>query len=78
MQKIRPDLDIGKNIRALRLEQKLTQDEVISKMQLMGISISRSSYAKMESNLMNIKISELLCLKIIFKCTFDEFFQNLF
>ena len=29
MQKIRPDMDIGQNIQALRYQSKLTQDEVI-------------------------------------------------
>lgn len=30
MQKIRPDMDIGQNIQALRYQSKLTQDEVIA------------------------------------------------
>lgn len=37
MQKICPDLDIGNNIRNLRLSHKLTQDAVVAKMQLMGL-----------------------------------------
>ena len=74
MQKIRPDLAIGFNIRELRVTRKLTQDMIVAKMQLMGIYISRSSYAKIESNLMNIKVSELVALKSIFHC---EFFVNL-
>ena len=58
MQKIRPDLDIGSNIRNLRLSCKLTQDSVVAKMQLMGLSISRSTYAKIETNLMNFPHSQ--------------------
>jgi transcriptional regulator with XRE-family HTH domain len=77
VQKIRPDLAIGSNIRNLRLSCKLTQDMVIAKMQLMGISISRSTYAKIESNLMNIKVSELVALKSIFHCEFNDFFIHL-
>lgn len=77
MQKIRPDLDIGTNIRSLRLSCKLTQDTVVAKMQLMGLSISRSTYAKIESNLMNIKVSELVALTSIFNCTFNDFFTDL-
>ena len=42
MQKIRPDLAIGFNIRELRVTRKLTQDMIVAKMQLMGIYISRS------------------------------------
>ena len=77
MQKIRPDLAIGSNIRELRVTRKLTQDMIVAKMQLMGIYISRSSYAKIESNLMNIPISELVALKSIFHCEFNDFFVNL-
>lgn len=77
MQKIRPDLDIGSNIRSLRLACGLTQDMVIAKMQIMGLSISRSSYAKIEANLMNIKVSELVALTSVFHCEFNDFFINL-
>ena len=59
MQKIRPDMDIGKNIQAIRYQNKLTQDQVIAKLNLMGISMSKSTYAKLETNRMNIKVSEL-------------------
>lgn len=77
MQKIRPDLNLGQNIRKLRIQNNLTQDETIGKMQLMGLSISRSTYAKLETNLMNIKVSELIALKNIFNCSFDDFFKDL-
>ena len=62
MQKIRPDMDIGKNIQAIRYQNKLTQDQVIAKLNLMGISMSKSTYAKLETNRMNIKVSELVAL----------------
>ena len=31
MQKIRPDMDIGKNIQSLRYKNNLTQEQVIGK-----------------------------------------------
>ena len=43
MQKIRPDMDIGKNIQTIRYANKLTQDQVIAKLNLMGISMSKST-----------------------------------
>lgn len=76
MQKIRPDMDIGNNIRALRKSAQMKQDDVVAQMQLLGIDITRSTYAKIESNIMNIKVSELCALKIIFNCEFADFFQN--
>lgn len=77
MQKLRPDLDIGHRIGELRRAAGLTQDQTIARMQLMEIQISKSSYAKLETNRMNIKISELIALQKIFKVDFNAFFENL-
>ena len=46
MQKLRPDMDIGHNIQRLRKASNMTQDQVIARLQLMGIEISKSTYAK--------------------------------
>lgn len=70
-------MDIGQNIKRLRKASKLTQDQVIAHMQLMGIEISKSTYAKIETNRMNIKVSELMALKTIFNVEISEFFLNL-
>ena len=77
MQKIRPDMDIGKNIQAIRYQNKLTQDQVIAKLNLMGISMSKSTYAKLETNCMNIKVSELVALAKIFHTDINTFFSGL-
>ncbi|MCL2461394.1 MAG: helix-turn-helix domain-containing protein [Defluviitaleaceae bacterium] len=77
MQKLRPDLDIGNNIRSMRIGKKLSQDEVVAKLQLMGLIISRSTYAKIETNRMNIRISELKALKIIFNVDYNDFFEGI-
>lgn len=77
MQKIRPDMDIGKNIQRLRNDSKMTQDQVVAKMNVMGLNISKSTYAKLETNRMNIRVSELVALKIIFNVDFNDFFEDL-
>ena len=77
MQKIRPDLDLGNAIQKLRRKNKMTQDAVLTKLQLMNIPISKRTYAKIETNRMNIKVSELIALKIIFNASFDDFFNDL-
>ena len=77
IQKIRMDMSIGSNIQKRRYQCKLKQDQVIAKMNLMGIPISKSSYAKIETNRMNIKVSELVAMKKIFKCDFSDFFSGL-
>ena len=77
MQKLRPDMDIGQNIQRLRRQSHMTQEQVIAHMHLMGLNISKSTYAKLETNRMNIKISELMALKIIFDTEIAEFFVGL-
>ncbi|HBM4597221.1 TPA: helix-turn-helix transcriptional regulator, partial [Listeria innocua] len=75
--KIRPDLDIGKNIQQLRNDCKMTQDQVVAKLNIMGLNISKSTYAKIETNRMNVRVSELVVLKTIFNTGFDNFFDDL-
>ena len=80
MQKIRPDMDIGKNIQAIRYKNNMTQDQVVAKLNLlnlMGISITKSTYAKLETNRMNIKASELVALAKLFHTDINAFFSGL-
>ncbi|MBP3939672.1 MAG: helix-turn-helix transcriptional regulator [Acutalibacteraceae bacterium] len=77
MLKIRPDRNIGSNIQKARYGKGLTQDETIAKLQLMGIEISRSTYAKIETNRINIRVSELIALSKIFDVDFNYFFEDL-
>lgn len=77
MQKIRPDMDIGNNIQRLRNNAELTQDQVAARLNLMGIEISKSTYAKLETNRMNIKVSELIALKQLFEANISDFFEGL-
>ena len=55
----------------------MTQDQVVAQLQLMGIEISKSTYAKLETNRMNIKVSELVALKEIFQAEYQDFFVGL-
>lgn len=77
MQKLRPDLDLGRNIQALRRDAGLTQEQVVAKLQLKGLKISKSTYAKIETNRMNLKVSELVGLRQIFDVEYNDFFQGL-
>ena len=72
IQKIRMDMSIGSNIQKRRYQCKLKQDQVIAKMNLMGIPIS-----KIETNRMNIKVSELVALAKILDCEVGDFFKDL-
>lgn len=76
-QKLKQDISIGKNIRALRQKSSLTQEQVAAKLQLQGISMSRDFYSHIECGDYNIRISELAALRRIFDCEYNDFFQDI-
>lgn len=77
MMKLRPDRDIGSNIQKARKLKGFTQDQTIAKLQLMGVEISRSTYAKIETNRINVRTSELIALASIFDVDINFFFSDL-
>ena len=75
MQWILQDIPIGRNIQAIRIEKKLTQEQVVAKLQLMGSNMSRSTLANIEVGRRNIKASDLRALKTLFDVDYDMFFK---
>lgn len=76
-QKIKQDIYIGNNIRKLRKANKLTQEQVVTHLQLQGIEISRSSYSQIECGTYNIRVSELLALSELFQTDINSFFTDI-
>ena len=76
-QKIKQDIDIGNNIRKLRKQAKLTQEQVVARLQLQNFDISRSIYSQIECGTYNIKVSELIALAKLFHVDYNAFFQDL-
>lgn len=76
-QKLKQDINIGKNIRALRRKNKWTQEQVTAKLQIHGIIMSRDFYSHIECGDYNIRISELAALRRIFDCEYNDFFQDI-
>lgn len=77
MAKLKQDISIGDNLRQLRKNAELSQEEVAAKLQLMGFHVSREIISQMELGHYNIRISILLAFKQIYHVnSFDEFFQN--
>lgn len=77
IQKIKQDLQIGGNIRRLRKQSGLTQEQVITYLQLQGLEISRSSYSQIECGTYNIRVSELAALADLFQVDFNAFFEGI-
>ena len=71
------DMDLSGNIVRLRKERKMTQNYVAIQLQTMGLNISRSRLSMIELKRLNVPVSMLVALKIIFRCEFDDFFWGL-
>lgn len=75
MQWIINDVPLGRNIQAIRIRKNMTQKFVVTKLNLLGSSMSRSTLANIEAGRRNIKASDLKLLKSIFDVEYDEFFD---
>ena len=72
------DISIGENLRALRIESNMTQEQVAAQLQLRNFSPSRSAYSQMESGKYSIRISELIALAEIFHTDYNTIFKGLY
>ena len=66
---------IGKNIRNLRENAKITQDQLATKLQLRGCDITRSAVAKIEVGQRHLYPDEILLIKEILNADFDQIFD---
>lgn len=72
-QKIKQDtILIGSNIKNIRKQTKIKQTDIVRKMQLMGVDITRESLVKIERGIQHIYASQLKALKEILDTTYDE------
>ena len=76
-QKIRRDRNMGDNLRKLRLDHDISQEKLCAELQRRGCDIGRSTYAKYEAGELNIRVSVIIELKKIYKCSYDDFFEGL-
>lgn len=72
-QKIKQDdIYIGKNIKDIRKSKGIKQIDVVRKMQLMGVDITRESYVKIERGIQHIYATQLKAIKEILDTSYDE------
>ena len=76
--KLKQDISIGANLKRLRKAAQLSQQDVSLKLDLLGLSTSRSIVSQMERGKYSIRVSVLRALKDIYKVdSYDEFFKDL-
>ena len=75
-QKVKQDYCIGANLRRLRKQAGLTQEQAAARLQVEGIDMTRDFYAHIETGNYNIRVSELATLRKIYRCSYDDIFQG--
>ena len=75
-QKLRQNRTLGESLWYLRREAGLTQNQVVAKLQLQGLNISRSMYSQMECGTYNIRISELDALVNLYHTDYNTLFMH--
>lgn len=68
---------LGQNIRRLRRERKLSQEQLAAQLQVRGCDITRSALAKIEVGQRHIYPDELVLLRELLGVTFEELFITL-
>lgn len=77
MTMILQNADLCTNLKRLRKSSGLSQYELVAQMQLLGSSMSRSTYAKIEQGSRNIKVTDVVALQKIYGVEYDEFFDGI-
>lgn len=66
------EINIGQNIRRIRLERKIGQTELVVRLQLRGIEMTRESLVKIERGIQHIYATQLRAIKEELDTTYDE------
>lgn len=73
-QKIKHDqvVQIGQNIRSIRKSKGIGQTQLVRRLQLMGIRMTRETLVKIERGIQHIYASQLRAIKEALDTTYDE------
>ncbi len=75
-QKIRQSRLIGENIKNVRMSNEMTQEQLATKLQLIGCDISRGTLAKIEAGIRHLSADELRYFKKALEVSYDDFFEE--
>jgi len=69
------ELKVGNNIRELRENRRITQDQLASRLQIRGCDITRSAVAKIEVGQRHLYPDEIILIKEILAVEYDDIFR---
>ena len=73
MQKIKQDeINIGANIREIRLSRSIGQTELVRMVQLQGVDMTRECLVKIERGIQHIQAVQLRAIRDALDTTYDE------
>ena len=73
MQKIKQDeINIGANIREIRLSRGIGQTELVRMVQLQGVDMTRECLVKIERGMQHIQAVQLRAIRDALDTTYDE------
>lgn len=76
-QKIKQDICIGANIRAVRKARGIGQTELVRLLQLEGVDITREALVKIERGCQHIQASQLRGIRDALHTTYNELLAGL-
>ena len=76
-QKIKQDtIAVGENIRRIRLQRGLGQTELVRRLQLMGVPMTRETLVKLERGTQHIQLSQLRGIRDALETTYDQLLEE--
>ena len=76
-QKIKNDVNntIGKNIREARLKVEMGQTELVSKLQLLDVKMTRETLVKIERGVQHIQLEQLKAIKHVLGVSYEDLLE---
>ena len=76
--KIKQDsnIPIGKNIRNVRIAKGIGQTELVRRMQLLGVDLTRETLVKIERGIQHIYATQLRAIRDLLETSYDELLKE--
>lgn len=76
-QKIKQDgILIGRNIRSIRRQRGLGQTQLVQRLQLLGVSMTRETLVKIERGTQHIYATQLRAIRDVLCTSYDELLKE--
>ena len=67
---------IGRNIRKIRKERGIGQTELVGRLQLIGVKMTRETLVKIERGIQHIQLEQLRGIKEVLNVTYEDILDS--